>query len=180
VGIGGYLLGADNPTLSGALSSGAKGAVTGAVAGAVAGGLGFFLPGATSLLGAVGQGALIGSASGGAGQVAYNAITPCRGLGDGLLQAMFFGGLFGGVAGGVGYGIQRWLAPRVPANPEPVPPGWNERWEQMYGVRGNTPHWFDEAGGEWRWHAPDRWHPVGHWDHNPWTEWNSPWRNIYP
>src|SRR6266487_4773831 len=24
------------------------------------------------------------------------------------------------------------------------------------------------------------WHDIGHWDYNPWTEWNSAWQNIYP
>jgi hypothetical protein len=47
----------------------------------------------------------------------------------------------------------------------------------MYGTRGGF-NWFDEAGGEWRWHEQDSWHPVGHWDYNPWTEWNSEWQNI--
>ncbi len=78
------------------------------------------------------------------------------------------------------HGIRQWGIGRVKPVAEPLPPGWNEKWEQMYGVRGNTPHWFDEAGGEWRWHAPDRWHTVSHWDYNPWTEWNSKWKNIYP
>lgn len=55
-----------------------------------------------------------------------------------------------------------------------LPPGWNSNW-----LRVGT-NWFDEAGGEWRWHAPDAWHDVGHWDYNPWTKWNSPWQNIPP
>ncbi|NSW84524.1 MAG: hypothetical protein HPY90_15060 [Syntrophothermus sp.] len=62
------------------------------------------------------------------------------------------------------------------------PPGWNNNWEWRYpeGTSTSSPRWFDPKGGEWRWHAPDNWHPKGHWDHNPWTQWNSPWQNIYP
>jgi len=65
----------------------------------------------------------------------------------------------------------------------PRPPGWNNQWQWRYPEGGSNnahPRWFDPQGGEWRWHAPDNWHPVGHWDHNPWTSWNSPWRNIFP
>lgn len=58
------------------------------------------------------------------------------------------------------------------------PPGWNENWEWRHGTRGNTPRWFDENGGEWRRHAPDKWHDEPHWDHNSWDDWNSPWENI--
>ena len=61
------------------------------------------------------------------------------------------------------------------------PPGWDENWEWRYpegGARNTSPRWFDETGGEWRWHAPDQWHPEGHWDYNPWTDWNSPWTNV--
>ncbi|MFZ0819218.1 MAG: RHS repeat-associated core domain-containing protein [Candidatus Acidiferrales bacterium] len=65
-----------------------------------------------------------------------------------------------------------------------TPPGWNENWEWRYpeseGGSPSSPRWFDENGGEWRWHAPDDWHTDGHWDYNPWTEWNSKWQNIYP
>lgn len=67
-----------------------------------------------------------------------------------------------------------------PKSDEPLPPGWNENWRRGYGTRqdSETERWFDENGGEWRWHAPDKWHPEGHWDYNPWTEWNSPWQNL--
>ena len=62
----------------------------------------------------------------------------------------------------------------------PLPPGWDPSWEWRYpeGSSTSSPRWFDPEGGEWRWHPPDKWHPDGHWDYNPWTEWNSPWRNI--
>lgn len=63
------------------------------------------------------------------------------------------------------------------------PPGWNNNWDWRY-PEANKPHakprWFDPNGGEWRWHAPDKWHPEGHWDYNPWDAWNSGWQNIYP
>jgi len=62
----------------------------------------------------------------------------------------------------------------------PRPPGWNNDWtwgppsgDSTVGWR-----WWDPNGGEWRWHPPDRYHAHGHWDYNPWTEWNSRWRNV--
>jgi hypothetical protein len=80
----------------------------------------------------------------------------------------------GGGAKGMG------LKPVVPK--EPLPPGYNSNWSKMWGTRegATKPHWFDPQGGEWRWHAPDDWHGTGHWDYNPWTQWNSPWQNVYP
>jgi hypothetical protein len=63
----------------------------------------------------------------------------------------------------------------------PRPRGWNENWESFPGTRKKAgAHWFDQQGGEWRWHGPDKYHPNGHWDYNPWTEWNSPWVNVDP
>lgn len=38
--------------------------------------------------------------------------------------------------------------------------------------------WFDEEGGEWRPHAPDKYHPEGHWDYKPPGK-DSPWQNVY-
>lgn len=70
--------------------------------------------------------------------------------------------------------------PRPPQN-QPRPPGWAKDWKWRYPEGESVkpkPRWFDPKGGEWRWHPPDKWHPEGHWDHNPWTEWNTPWRNI--
>jgi len=62
----------------------------------------------------------------------------------------------------------------------PKPPGWNENWEWRYpeGNGSSSPRWFDESGGEWRYHGVDSWHSTPHWDFNPWTEWNSAWQNI--
>jgi RHS repeat-associated protein len=64
----------------------------------------------------------------------------------------------------------------------PRPPGFNpDTWQSGPASRDISGlHWYDPGGGEWRWHAPDRWHPVGHWDHNPWDQWNSPWQHVYP
>jgi len=59
-----------------------------------------------------------------------------------------------------------------------LPPGWSENWEWRPGTRGTGNRWWDTQGGEWRWHSPDRFHPEGHWDYNPWDRWNSPWRNV--
>lgn len=63
----------------------------------------------------------------------------------------------------------------------PKPPGWNKswRWEPPSGDSNGNWRWFDPKGGEWRWHTPDKYHPKGHWDYNPWTEWNSEWINIF-
>jgi RHS repeat-associated protein len=72
------------------------------------------------------------------------------------------------------------LAPELLAGEEALsnlPPGWNSDWELMGSSRGQGLRWFDESGGEWRWHGPDQFH-VGHWDYNPNTQWNSPWTNI--
>jgi RHS repeat-associated protein len=79
----------------------------------------------------------------------------------------------------------RWLNPfRVPQPPpnQPKPPGWTSDWQWRCpeGTSRVPPRWFDPKGEEWRWHGPDRWHPEGHWDYNPWTQLNSPWRNIPP
>ena len=65
---------------------------------------------------------------------------------------------------------------------EPLPPGWTDEWEQFYGLRNKTEgkHWWDPEMGEWRWHAPDSHHDTGHWDYNPWDEFNSEWQNLYP
>lgn len=62
----------------------------------------------------------------------------------------------------------------------PRPPGWTNEWQWRYpeGTKVTSPRWFDPKGGEWRYHPADKWHPEPHWDHNPWTEWNSPWRNV--
>lgn len=74
------------------------------------------------------------------------------------------------------------IIPRVPPPPaaQPKPPGWNPTWEWRYPATKGEPRWFDPRGGEWRWHAPDKWHPNGHWDYNPWDSWNSPWQNVPP
>ncbi len=63
----------------------------------------------------------------------------------------------------------------------PLPPGWNDKWEWRYPEgerRVKSPRWFDPESGEWRWHPPDKYHPEGHWDYNPWREWNDKWRNV--
>jgi hypothetical protein len=36
---------------------------------------------------------------------------------------------------------------------------------------------YDEKGGEWRPHKPDKYHPEGHWDHKPSGE-NSAWEDV--
>lgn len=38
---------------------------------------------------------------------------------------------------------------------------------------------YDEKGGEWRPHKPDKYHPRGHWDHKP-NGINQEWQDIYP
>jgi RHS repeat-associated protein len=63
----------------------------------------------------------------------------------------------------------------------PRPPGYNNtwRWGPASGEGSAGWRWWDPNGGEWRWHAPDPWHPTGHWDWNPWEVWNSPWENVW-
>ena len=78
------------------------------------------------------------------------------------------------------WGIFRPLRP--PAH-WPKPPGWTTRWQWRYPEGTSTktsPRWFDPKGGEWRWHTPDKYHPEGKWDYNPWDAWNSPWRHVDP
>jgi hypothetical protein len=36
---------------------------------------------------------------------------------------------------------------------------------------------YDEEGGEWRPHPPDKYHPELHWDYKP-PGANSPWRDV--
>ena len=62
----------------------------------------------------------------------------------------------------------------------PTPPGWNNSWQQLPGTRNQSGmNWWDSNGGEWRYHqGGDTWHPVPHWDYNPWDSWNSPWQNV--
>ncbi len=74
---------------------------------------------------------------------------------------------------------------RVPKTPMnyPKPPGWTSEWVWRFPSKTSskaTPRWFDPKGGEWRWHAPDRFHPKGHWDYNPWDQWNTKWQNVNP
>jgi len=38
---------------------------------------------------------------------------------------------------------------------------------------------YDERGGEWRPHKPDKFHPEGHWDYKPKGN-NTEWENVYP
>jgi hypothetical protein len=44
-------------------------------------------------------------------------------------------------------------------------------------TRGDGSSTWDPEGGEWRYAPKDPWHNP-HWDHNPWENWNSPWRNV--
>lgn len=79
--------------------------------------------------------------------------------------------------GDVGYELNDFL--KDGPSGKPKPPGWTPGWEEGLSSRaGLDTSWWDPNGGEWRWHAPDKWHPEGHWDHNPWTDWNSPWEVV--
>jgi hypothetical protein len=72
--------------------------------------------------------------------------------------------------------------PTDPMPGTPKPPGWTPEWQWRYPDRSGPVErrWFDPKGGEFRWHAPDRKHPDGHWDYNPWQHWNHKWRNVMP
>jgi uncharacterized protein RhaS with RHS repeats len=62
----------------------------------------------------------------------------------------------------------------IPGSQAHHPPGWNEHWQWRPGSREDSGmHWWDDKGGEWRWHPTDNYH-TNHWDHNPWEKWNSP------
>jgi hypothetical protein len=43
---------------------------------------------------------------------------------------------------------------------------------------------FDQEGGEWRPHLPDKFHPKGHWDYKPPADHNGEkfpkWQDVYP
>lgn len=72
--------------------------------------------------------------------------------------------------------------PSRPSPSPPKPPGWTPQWQWRTPDRSgrSEPRWFDPKGGEFRWHPPDRRHPDGHWDYNPWRFWNDEWRNVLP
>lgn len=36
---------------------------------------------------------------------------------------------------------------------------------------------WDQSGGEWRYFNGDDYHNP-HWDYNPWSNYNTPWRNV--
>lgn len=67
------------------------------------------------------------------------------------------------------------FGPRRPGGPKP--PGWTPDWQAGPASRTATDgwHWWDPQGGEWRYHV-DR-HHSPHWDHNPWTDWNTKWEH---
>lgn len=69
-----------------------------------------------------------------------------------------------------------------PPSNMPKPPGWTREWQWRHpeGTKPAEPRWFDPKGGEFRWHPPDKHHPDGHWDYNPWHQWNNQWRNVMP
>ncbi|MFG0293763.1 MAG: RHS repeat-associated core domain-containing protein [Phycisphaerales bacterium JB050] len=67
----------------------------------------------------------------------------------------------------------------VPNGANPRPPGWNSNWEWRDGsMRAKRSRWWDQNGGEWRFHGIDKHPPSPHWDYNPWNAWNDKWRNI--
>ena len=81
--------------------------------------------------------------------------------------------------------LDKWLFPPIPLPPSGYhkPPGWNDGWDWRYPEANSPnaePRWFDQGGGEWRWHAPDQWHDIGHWDYNPWGHATDQWQNLYP
>jgi RHS repeat-associated protein len=91
------------------------------------------------------------------------------------------GGFFGSIFGGSESSSSEEASEESEPCAEPVPPGHNpDTWERRPGSReGSGDNWWDPQGGEWRWHPADKYH-EGHWDYNPWSEWNSPWQNVPP
>jgi RHS repeat-associated protein len=62
------------------------------------------------------------------------------------------------------------------------PPGYDpETWTKGPASRAKEPdeNFYDPDGGEWHWHAPDRWHD-GHWDYKPGEPWNAEWEKVFP
>ncbi len=56
----------------------------------------------------------------------------------------------------------------------------NSGWRWGPPKYGNKPNrWIDPAGGEWRWHKPDKYHAEGHWDYNPRYNSSTKWQQIY-
>jgi len=96
---------------------------------------------------------------------------------DSVTVALTVTGVVGLGRAVVGCGLRMLASRAVLQAPKPLPPGWTEDWVQMFGTRGGK-NWFDPAGGEWRFHPIDKWHPDPHWDYNPWTQWNSPWQKV--
>jgi hypothetical protein len=96
---------------------------------------------------------------------------------DSVTVASAVTGIYGLGRAALGCAFARLGGEAVLEAPKPLPPGWTEEWQQMYGTRGGY-HWFDAQGGEWRLHPADDFHPDTHWDYNPWTEWNSPWQKV--
>jgi RHS repeat-associated protein len=194
VGYVGFNLITGRPITWGGVAGAAAG---GAVAGGIAGGLAGAVTGDPSALAVIGGGVLLGAGSGAAGGFTSSVVS--QGIDQGQINwgqvwvDTGTGAAIGGVTGGVLGGGKVLLRPPrggAPARPRlpgqwdsdtyPKPPGWNPnwRWGPATGEADAGWRWFDPQGGEWRWHAPDRWHPHGHWDYNPWTDWNSPWRNV--
>lgn len=68
----------------------------------------------------------------------------------------------------------------VPPPGQPLPPGWTPEWSYDWATRpwNGAPRWWDPQGGEWHFHAPDKWHADPHWNYNPNTHPSSPWQNI--
>lgn len=111
-----------------------------------------------------------GAVGGDCSEVSSNARFSCS-LGPGTFLIETF--LFGAAA-------YQSCSGSSPSN-GPTPPGYDaETWQLREASRNILEeHYWDPAGGEWRYHAADKWHGP-HWDYNPWTDWNSPWQHIYP
>lgn len=63
-----------------------------------------------------------------------------------------------------------------------TPPGYDpETWTKGPASRPSDPgeNFYDPEGGEWRWHAPDKYHPEAHWDYKAPGK-NTPWINVDP
>jgi RHS repeat-associated protein len=112
------------------------------------------------------------------GRTQFNAAGTLLNKVSGQLDAVASGGL--AASAFVASGDAWWFESCPVGAAERTPPGFDPRtWVRAVASR-DIPetHWWDPGGGEWRWHAADKWHPQGHWDYNPWDTWNSPWRHI--
>ncbi len=168
-------LGAAGGAVSGAATGAATGAVGGAIGGSVVPGPGTVAGAGAGALAGAGTGYVTGAITGALG--ALDADDPLDAFVDGA-QGGALTGAVSGLVSGLGTGLTN--GPPTPDPNDPLPPGHNDNWKYGPGNRLEEQEWrwWDENGGEWRFHPQDKHHPVNHWDCNPWKHACDEWRNV--